>query len=103
MKVSISANLLNDLRVAFPEHVLFQELQGEAVLLDLQQGQYYGLNALGTRVWNLLHDGKGVGEVIQTLLAEYDCTEEQIKADIAHFLNELYAKGLVQVDGTHSI
>lgn len=76
-------------------HVLFRELAGESVLLDLQTGQYYGLDAVGTRVWQLLsqyHDWFQLGQV---LLAEYDVEQAVLAHDLQELLAQLAQANLV--------
>jgi len=48
------------------------DLAGEAAILDVKSGTYYGLNAIGARIWNLIQNPKHVKEVLGVLLAEYD-------------------------------
>ena len=47
-------------RVRIPESVLFQELDGEAVLLHLESGVYFGLDPIGTRMWHLLEESESL-------------------------------------------
>jgi len=78
-----------------PEHVLFQEVDGEAVLLSLDQGFYYGLDELGTRIWKLLDDGLGMEQVVDAVVTDYDVEREQAHQDIVKFLDELEESGLI--------
>jgi len=95
----MDASSLEKLEVAFPDHVLGEEVEGEFVLLDLQGGGYYGLNEVGSRIWSLLQEGKTVKEVLEALLEEYDVSEERLKSDLVGFLTELQSRGLVEVHG----
>lgn len=76
--------------------VLSREVDGEAVLLDLGSGTYFGLNAVGVRVWQLLEKGSSVGAMTETLLAEFDVAETELAKDLEDLLGELLAKGLVR-------
>ena len=51
--------------------VLFHEVRGEVVLLSLASGSYYGLNAIGSRMWHLLRERGEVEGVVLRLLDEY--------------------------------
>jgi coenzyme PQQ synthesis protein D (PqqD) len=82
--------------VAVPETVLFRDLDGEAVLLATDSGKYFGLNEVGTRMWSLLHQHGEVEAVCRELLAEYDVAEDQLREDLARFVEILSAKGLVR-------
>src|SRR5207249_4959695 len=69
-------------RVRINENVLFQELQGEAVLLNLTSGVYFGLDQMGTRVWQLLGKQELLSDVAQSIMAEYDVSVECCVADL---------------------
>ena len=76
--------------------VLFQEVGGETVLLDLASEQYFGLDAVGTRVWQLLNEGLGQGETVDTLLDEYEVERERLEADVRELLASLLDAGLIE-------
>ncbi len=84
-------------RVTVRDGVLFQQLQDEAVLLSLDSGQYFGLDPVGTRIGNLLAEGKPLGDVAATIVAEYEVDRERCEADLVKLLGELEAQGLVGV------
>jgi len=77
--------------------VLFRDLNGEAVVLNLTTGQYYGLNEVGTRMWALLAEHGQVEAAFQALLEEYDVAGEQLQRDLLGFVDELASHGLVQL------
>lgn len=77
------------------EHVVAKLVGEELVLLDYQEEVYYGLDPVGTRIWDLLAAGRTLGEIIDTLLAEYDVTRDQLAADVERVVGELERNGLV--------
>ncbi len=78
--------------------VLFQNLGGEAVLLDLKTETYFGLNPVGTRMWELITSGEcSLGEAIDTLLGEFDVERERLEADLLRLAGELAAAGLIEL------
>ena len=56
------------LQVTPSEDVVWRNLQGESVLLDLKSGVYFGLDTVGTRIWTLLQDHRDLQAVLQELL-----------------------------------
>lgn len=84
-------------RVAVREGVLFQQLQDEAVLLSLDSGQYFGLDAVGTRIWQLLAEGMPLSDVASTIVAEYEVDRERCEADLVKLLGDLEAQRLVAI------
>src|SRR5690348_4964282 len=58
------------------------DLEGEAVILDLERGRYYGLNEVGARVWSLVQEPRSVSEIRDCLLGEYAVDASQCEADL---------------------
>jgi hypothetical protein len=83
--------------IRISKDVLAQELDGETVLLELASDSYFGLDAVGTRVWQLLNDGQGQSAMVDTLLDEYEVERETLEQDISELLDRLSAAGLIEV------
>jgi hypothetical protein len=84
------------MKIEISEEVLFQEVSGETVLLDLASEQYFGLDAVGTRVWQLIGAGATAEGVVDTLLTEYEIGRETLAADVAELLDKLAEAGLIR-------
>ena len=76
--------------------VFFQEVHGEVVLLNLRNGKYYGLDRLGSEVWQLLCEQGDLEKAIPVLLEEYEVSEERLRKDIDALLAELRAAGILE-------
>ena len=85
-----------DSRVHVPDDVLVSHLDGESVLLNLRSECYFGLDEMGTRVWELLKSGS-VQSVYDRLLTEYDVDPETCRLDLTELLDTLLQQGLVEV------
>ena len=86
----------NEERLAAPEHVMFRELDGEAVLLNLQNEMYYGLDETGTRMWQLLTSADSEQAAMDILLEEFDVSPEILEQDLVHLISELKSHGLLE-------
>ncbi len=84
-------------RVSVPADVLIQDLQGEAVLLNIASGCYFGLDATGHSMWLALVETKSIEEAARRLLAEFDVTETQLQQDLQDLLARLVDHGLLEV------
>lgn len=84
-------------RLTVPEHVLAREASGETVLLNLENEHYYGLDAVGTRFWQLVEAGTTFGEAVNVLLGEYEIEREPLVADLTALVADLQENGLVTV------
>jgi hypothetical protein len=86
-----------DATVVAVSHHVSCDLSGEAIVLDLDAGLYYGLNEVGARVWSLLQTPATVRSVLATLLDEYDVAPERCEQDLFGLIREFDERGLVQV------
>ena len=75
--------------------VLFRELEGESVLLDLATEQYYVLDDVGTRMWQLLAQHGEIDAVVRQLMDEYDAPEDRLRGDVDSLVADLVEAGLV--------
>jgi hypothetical protein len=82
-------------RMQVSEAVVYAELEDEAVLLNAESGLYFGLDAIGTRIWKLLEQRASEETIIARLYEEFDVSMDQLRQDVAAFLRLLEAKGLV--------
>lgn len=78
--------------------VLVQELDGEAVLLNLESERYYGLDDVGTRVWRHLLEHRRLERVCEEMHREFDVNESTLRADVLALVDELIAAGIVFVE-----
>jgi hypothetical protein len=77
---------------------LFTKLNdGEAVLLHLETHAYYGLNRTGAQIWQLMTDGRTLGEICAKLEEQFDVSQEQIQQHVLAFARELSTAKLVQL------
>jgi hypothetical protein len=84
-------------RVTVPEQVLFRDLAGEAVLLELASGRYYGLNETGTRMWSLLAEHGRIEKALEDLLQEYDAPPERLREELLLFIDTLASRRLLDL------
>ena len=73
------------------------DLGKEVAILDLKAGVYYGLDAVGARIWNLLQEPRTVNEIRDIILKEYDVAPERCERDLLALLRRLAAEGLIEV------
>ena len=95
-----SVPLSDSSRLTVPEHVLAREAGGETVLLNLDNENYYGLDDVGTRFWQLVEKGTTFGVAVTTLLQEYEVERETLVADLTALVADLRESGLVAVDAS---
>src|SRR4029077_11416334 len=87
--------LLSDRFRPFP-HVVWARHADATVLLDAERGQYYTLNEVAGRVWELVAAGEPVVEILRSLRDEYEAPAEAFEADVAALLDRLREMGLIE-------
>ena len=80
--------------ITIPEDVLVRELDGEAVLLNLKTGIYFGLNAEALRIWQLLAEKGSLEEILEAMCREYDADARVLERDLLDLCQQLCDRGL---------
>ena len=83
-------------------NVISQEVGGETVLLDLKNENYFGLDAVGTRIWQLIQQSADLRSIFRTLVQEYEVEEAQLQADLERLIGELSERGLVKLQSAEA-
>ena len=86
-------------RVSVPPGVMFRELEGESVILDLDSESYFGLDPVGTRMWQLLTESASIQDAYDVLVGEYDVAAETLRDDLVELLETLRGRGLIEIHG----
>lgn len=92
----------NSTIVAVPDQVSC-ELDGEAVILHLDNGIYYGLNPIGAHIWELIQQPVRVSELVATLTQEYDVEPARCEDDVISLLAELSSNQLIEVSNGNGV
>jgi hypothetical protein len=89
-------------QVSIPDNVLMRELDGESVILDLASEKYFGLDEIGTRMWQVLAGTDTVQEAYDILLLEYDVEPQQLLQDLQELVEELVGSDLLRLESGQS-
>ena len=73
------------------------DLAGEAAIVNLKNGVYYGVDSVGAQVWNLMREPVTFVRMIDSLLQIYEVERATLEADVRRFLNELAEQGLIEI------
>jgi len=84
--------------VVLSPDVISQEVSGETVLLDLESENYFGLDEIGTRIWQLIHETNQLQLIFDTLMAEYEVSEKRLLTDLTALLTDIESKGLITLE-----
>jgi hypothetical protein len=85
-----------DGRLRIADDVVFEVLEDETVVLNLTSGEYYTLNATGTRAWELLEAHAGdLDRVLEVMVAEFDVETDRLRADLDRLFRDLLERKLL--------
>ena len=73
-------------------------MSGETVLLDLESENYFGLDEVGTRIWQLIKETNDLNSIYNTLLDEYEVSGERLQQDLTVLLSEIEGLGLIVLE-----
>ena len=84
-------------KITFADTVFAQVVDDEMVLLDMESENYFGLDEVGTSIWQAMQEKETLQEVFDALLEQYDVEAEVLERDLIDFVNKLVESGLVEV------
>ena len=74
---------------------LLENIDEDKVMMDLEKGQYFALNSVGSRIWEEIQSPVKISEVVNTLLSEYDVDRETCEKSVMEFIEGLDNAGLL--------
>src|SRR3989442_13128445 len=85
-------------RTRIRKDVVFRDLAGELVPLNLSTGVYFGLDAVGSPIWGLIDGGRSAAEIVGTLTPEDQVAADTCEADPSRFLDALRENEIADLD-----
>lgn len=73
------------------------DLNGDLVMMDLEEGRYFSLNSVGSRIWQLIEEPIKVNKVIDALLEEYEINRSQCEENVLEFLGKLNDSKIISI------
>lgn len=87
---------MNHRFTAIKQH-LYSDLKGEAVILSMKNGKYYGLNAVGISIWKAIESPATFQEIQSSVMLEYGVDEGTCRQEVLAFLQKMMNEGLIEV------
>jgi len=76
-------------------NLVFNQIEGEVVMLSLETSAYYGMDKIGSRIWELMEKPVSFSKILSHLMEEYNVSKEQCSTETKDFINKLIEKKLV--------
>ena len=73
------------------------DINGEKAMMDLEKGQYFVLNGVGSRIWDIIEEPRAVGDIISDLIAEFDVDRQTCEQSTMFFLERLSNAELINI------
>lgn len=90
----MTRHLSLDSSVEISDDAIFREMDGESVILNLESGTYFGLDPIGTRMWQLLEQDGSLRAVFDRIRQEFDVEPGVLEADLLRMVRQFAQKGL---------
>ncbi len=84
-------------RVNTAPDVMLRVIGEEAVILNLKNELYLGLDPIGTRIWMALHSASSIQAAYELLLAEFEVEPERLRRDLDKLLDQMIEQGLIEL------
>ncbi len=97
LKINLMNIINNQSIIQRSNKLVSSNMDGETVMMSIENGEYFGLNSVGSRMWELIENPIKVNTLIELLLDEFDVSREQCEAETMEFLNHLLEKKLLTI------
>jgi hypothetical protein len=77
--------------------MLFSHIDDEVVMMSIESGEYYGLNPIASKIWELLEKPHTTVQLVELLMQEFDVDEQTCREDVLQFLRQMLQKNLITV------
>ena len=84
-------------KIVVSKDVVSCDLGGETAMLEMKEGVYYGLNEMGTVIWELIQEPITILELVDIILKDYEVDEETCFMDIVELIDQMVENKLVDV------
>ena len=85
-------------RIKLNQELLQSEIDGETIMMSIDNGKYYGLNTVASKIWELLKDEPLFSELISNLVEEYNVEQAKCESDTKEFLENLIENKLIRIE-----
>ncbi len=91
------STIVLDTVISQTEEIITSDMGGEIVMMSLENSAYYGLDTIGTRIWQLIEQPMAVSSVCDTLQTEFEVEPDHCRQDVLELLNHLHKEKLIRV------
>ncbi len=90
--------IIANTKLLLNQELLQSEIDGETIMMSIDNGKYYGLNTIASRIWEILKTEPLFSELVNILLSEYEIEEKQCNQETLEFLENLIKNKLIKIE-----
>lgn len=90
-------DLQEDMYLVQNMDIFSSEMDEEAVMMNLEKGEYYGINTVGSCIWKMLETPNTIITLCDQLRKQYAVPEQECRRDVTAFVTELLENNLVKI------
>jgi len=76
--------------------IVHSDMDGEIVMMSIEQGEYYGIDAIGAEIWTMLEEARSIREICASLCERYDVDESVCQQDVMRFLEQMVERKIIE-------
>ncbi|OIO66555.1 MAG: PqqD family protein [Zetaproteobacteria bacterium CG_4_9_14_3_um_filter_49_83] len=84
-----------DLVIKRNPEMVFSDMDGEIVMMSIERGEYYGMDAIGSEIWNMLDEEISVADICSGLCKRFDVEESICRQDVLAFLEQMAERNII--------
>jgi len=77
--------------------IVYSDMDGETVMMSIEQGSYFGIDAIGSHIWNVLEEEISVEALCARLCEKYDVEESQCQQDVIRLLEKMQEHNIIEI------
>lgn len=93
--MSLKTNIGHNSSFIRNPNLIYNEIDGEMVILSIENGEYYTLNSVGSEIWNLLKTQHTFTQIINLLLETYDINKRECECDTMDYMEDLLENEII--------
>jgi hypothetical protein len=91
-------NITSETIISRSESMLTNDLGDDIVMMDIDEGSYYGLASVSARIWELTETPVSIASICETLISEYDVPKDKCQQEVTNFVEDMLNRKIVQLD-----
>ena len=76
--------------------IVHSDMDGEIVMMSIEQGEYYGIDAIGSEIWSMLEEARTIQDICAALCERYDVDESVCQQDVIRFLEQMVERKIIE-------